>query len=261
MTSMNIPGDDDDAEEKGILSLFSSLSKARTSTAPAGGGASSTASSAGTIAAILALHEKLNGPDGVVNYLVPRLWMSANDDDVAVVMGDDALAIMSLLVECRPAEYVAISASAVRRDIERVFATDDRDDDGRIVSDALISAVSWLLVGTNGDDRVGVASDAHSSLPSSLSLFSLPESLIPALVPSHSRQLRRDHQLLAPHFWQFHSFSFSLLACLSQIFPRKPHLDPYPEERLDHCCHAIGDQARAQRCGQGGETVKKQGKL
>ena len=78
------------------------------------------------------------------------------------VCGDDALSILSLLVECRSAEYMAIAASAVRRDIERGFATDA--DEGKEASDALLSSLSKLLVGTNSDDQVGVASDAHSSL-------------------------------------------------------------------------------------------------
>jgi hypothetical protein len=170
MTSMNAPADEDDAREKEILSLFSSMSEATLTAAPTGGGPSSGAI---VVAIVRALHEKLNGPRGVVDYLVPRLWtMTAHGDDIdAVLMGDDALAMLSLLVESRPDEYAAPSASAVRLYVERVLANapdDDDDDDvgdGRMVSDALLSSLSRLLVGTGGgNDRVGVVADAHSAL-------------------------------------------------------------------------------------------------
>ena len=102
--------------EKALLTLFSSLSEAKTS--------SSGIASSDADAAIRALHEKLDGPSGVVRYLLPRMWMPTVADhgrphDSGAMWGDDALSILSLLVECRPAEYMAIAASAVRRDIER----------------------------------------------------------------------------------------------------------------------------------------------
>ena len=145
--------------EKALLTLFSSLSEAKTS--------SSGIASSDADAAIRALHEKLDGPSGVVRYLLPRMWMPTVADhgrphDSGAMWGDDALSILSLLVECRPAEYMAIAASAVRRDIERDFATDA--DGGKEASDALLLALSKLLVGPNSDDQVGVATDAHSSL-------------------------------------------------------------------------------------------------
>lgn len=85
------------------------------------------------------------------------------------VRGDDALSILSILVECRPAEYMAITASAVRRDIERDFSAtpgvgSDDADEGKEASDALLLALSKLLIGPNSNDQVGVATDAHSSL-------------------------------------------------------------------------------------------------
>ncbi|KAL3815319.1 hypothetical protein ACHAXA_010001 [Cyclostephanos tholiformis] len=149
-----------------------------TPTAPAGGASSASATAS---AAIRALHERLDGPTGVVRYLVPRLWMDAGDDDGGAVRGDDALTMLSFLVECRTDEYMALAASHVRRDVERVLATasasaavvvvgtdqvDDDADDGRerTVTDALLLALSKLLVGANSDDQVAVATDAHASL-------------------------------------------------------------------------------------------------
>ncbi len=57
---------------------------------------------------------------------------------------------------------MVIAASTVRQDIERNFATNANE--GKEASNALLLALSRLLVSPNSDNQVGVAMDAHSSL-------------------------------------------------------------------------------------------------
>ncbi|KAL7543010.1 hypothetical protein ACHAXR_012309 [Thalassiosira sp. AJA248-18] len=127
-----------------FASLFSSLSKANASTA----------------ADIQSIHEKLEGPSGVIQFLLRRLWLSAGDSQS--LQGDNALFILSHLVESRPAEYMALTASSVRRDIDRHFVASH--EQSKVVSDALLTALAKLIIGRNSDDQVGIATDASASL-------------------------------------------------------------------------------------------------
>ena len=142
----------DDGVEEIILSLFSSLREVQTTS---------------LAASIQSLEDKLDGPKGVIHFLLPRVWISTTDDASKKLYGDDALAILSHLVETRPKEYMAPTASAVRNDIEHnfnamVIETDEQSN--KMVSDALILALSKLLIGPNSDNQVGIASDAQSAL-------------------------------------------------------------------------------------------------
>ncbi|KAL9181608.1 hypothetical protein ACHAXT_010413 [Thalassiosira profunda] len=88
-----------------------------------------------------ALEAKLDGPAGLVRTLLPRIWLPSNEG----VVGDSALRILAHLVETRPSEYMALVASAVRRDVQQKLFCN-------------------LLVGPNSDDQVGIATDASASL-------------------------------------------------------------------------------------------------
>ena len=149
----------DDGVEEIFLSLFSSLSKVQTS--------SLAASNVSTN--IQSLEDKLDGPKGVIHFLLPRVWISTTDDASKTVYGDDALTILTHLVETRPTEYMAPTASAVRNDIEHNFNTNEMvvetdEQSNKMVSDALILALSKLLIGPNSDNQVGIASDAQFAL-------------------------------------------------------------------------------------------------
>ena len=145
-----------------FVSLVTSLTEAKSSEA------STTISS---------LEQQLDGPKGIVQYLLPRLWLSAaaaadDDDGSQSVQGDAALSILSHLVETRPSDYMSLTASAVRHDIEQHFVTrsttsdDDADAPSNThnISDALILALAKLLIGPNSDNQVGIASNASASL-------------------------------------------------------------------------------------------------
>lgn len=152
-TSSNLPSDDDAEKTLLPLPLLLSMIDAK-------------AASSAVSDSIHKLHEQLDGPRGVVAYLLPRLWIpnsGPNESSAAVLTGDNALSILSILVESLPTEYMAIIASAVRRDIERNFTVTGMDED-KEVSEALLLALSKLLVGPNSDDQVGIATDAHASL-------------------------------------------------------------------------------------------------
>lgn len=157
----------DDAEDGPLAAPLASLL--------AGGGPKDAAASSDDDA-VRSLERTLDGPAGVVRFLLDRMWLpqprpAAADDGggvaAAVVRGDDALSVLVRLVESRPAEYMSPTASAVRRAIDVKFdvsgATSD-DEASAEVGDALLAALAKLLVGPNGDDQVGIATDASASL-------------------------------------------------------------------------------------------------
>jgi hypothetical protein len=78
--------------------------------------------------------------------------------------GQDAVTLLSYLVESHPLEYMAITASSVRKVIERDFVFTGIIDENKTVSDALLLALAKLLVGPNSEDQVGIATDAHTAL-------------------------------------------------------------------------------------------------
>eukprot|EP00579_Thalassiosira_antarctica_P007611 CAMPEP_0201876904 /NCGR_PEP_ID=MMETSP0902-20130614/8448_1 /ASSEMBLY_ACC=CAM_ASM_000551 /TAXON_ID=420261 /ORGANISM="Thalassiosira antarctica, Strain CCMP982" /LENGTH=580 /DNA_ID=CAMNT_0048404241 /DNA_START=116 /DNA_END=1858 /DNA_ORIENTATION=- len=147
----------DNDVENAFFSLFSTLNKLKTSSAAASDAA----------ATIQSLEGKLEGPIGVIQFLLHRLWLVADDESQNVVQGDNALSVLVHLVESRPTKYMALTSSTVRRDIERNFTTlrvGSYDETSREVSAALIMALAKLLIGPNSDNQVGIATDASASL-------------------------------------------------------------------------------------------------
>ena len=116
-----------------------------------------------TTANINLLEEKLGGPSGVISYLLPRLWMSSGSDNNDI-KGDGALSILTYLVENKPADYMAATASSVRQSISTTFnqMSDIDEQNNKVVRDALILALSKLLLGS--DDKVSISTDAQGAL-------------------------------------------------------------------------------------------------
>ena len=165
------PAADMDVEEM-FISLFSSLSNAETSSAhdnaPASvqlleGKWSKKLSSVNNPPATLPHSsiyspEKLGGP-GVIGYLCKRLFvLSAVPPNTPNLGQEEALFMLSYLVQSRPADYMSPTASAIRHDVER-FSTSDKE-----VSDALLTALAKLVVGPNSDDQVAITTDASAAL-------------------------------------------------------------------------------------------------
>jgi hypothetical protein len=148
MTSTTMASDDD--AEQALLILFAALTTSS---------ADDASNNAASIRA--SLQEKLGGPVGVVAFLLQRLWMIPMNDKLD---GNGALTILSYLVESHPLEYMAITASSVRKVIERDFVFTGIMDENKTVSDALLLALAKLLVGPNSEDQVGIATDAHAAL-------------------------------------------------------------------------------------------------
>jgi len=108
------------------------------------------------------LEEKLGGPSEVISYLLPRLWSSGPDNND--IRGDGALSILTYLVENKPADYMAATASSVRQSISTTFnqMSDIDEQNNKAVCDALILALSKLLIGS--DEKVSVSTDGQASL-------------------------------------------------------------------------------------------------
>ena len=141
--------DDNEQVIKIVLSLSESISSADTSN--------------NVTTNINLLEEKLGGPSGVISYLLPHVWMSSAPDNNDI-KGDDALSILTYLVENKPADYMAATASSVRQSISITFnqMSDIDEQNNKVVSDALILALSKLLIGS--DDKVSVSTDGQASL-------------------------------------------------------------------------------------------------
>ncbi|KAL3762726.1 hypothetical protein ACHAWU_001671 [Discostella pseudostelligera] len=179
-----------------LLSLFTTLNRAKAAAAASGAtdtgavGASSDASSNNITYIIQSLHEELDGPNGVIQLLLPRILFlrevgvvdndknDVGDDGGSILYGDNALSLLSYLVESHPDEYMALTASSVRRIIDQTFTitstTDTKSGDSatlpnkqnaaEVVSDALLLSLSKLLIGTNSDNQVGIATDVHATI-------------------------------------------------------------------------------------------------
>lgn len=137
--------DDDEQVIKIFLSLSESISSADTSN--------------NVTTNINLLEEKLGGPSGVISYLLPRLWLLSG-----YIKGDGALSILTYLVENKPADYMAATASSVRQSISTTFnqMSDIDEQNNKVDSDNLILALSKLLIGS--DDKVSVSTDGQASL-------------------------------------------------------------------------------------------------
>lgn len=160
MVSATVVGSEDDSGgvDKIFISLFSSLSDTANN---------NNMLSIATNMQLQLLEDKLDGPSGVIHYLLPRLWQSKADNDSDAIQGDDALTVLSHLVETQQGEYMALTAAAVRQYIEhKKFnkMVGDTDEPNKEISDALILALSKLLIGPNSDNQVGIASDTAASL-------------------------------------------------------------------------------------------------
>lgn len=137
--------------DEAILPLLSSLKEANASPAAASDAA----------ATVKSLQDKLEGPIGIIRFLLPRIWLSSvTDESHSMIQGDDALSVLTYLVEYHPSEYMKPTASAVRRDIERNFDSESSTE----VSSALLLALAKLLVGPNSENQVGIAADAQAAL-------------------------------------------------------------------------------------------------
>ena len=103
--------------------------------------------------------EKIGGPSGVIGYLCKRLFVLPEVPPNTPNLGrEEALSCLTYLVSTRPADYMSLTASAIRRDVDK-FATSDKE-----VSDALLTALAKLVVGPNSDDQVATTTDASAAL-------------------------------------------------------------------------------------------------
>ena len=195
------PTPDDKAAMEVLLSLFASLNVANrpftAAAAASGSGAAGTGtlssnastSSKNNTATVQSLHEQLDGPSGVIQFLLPRIFfqqevIAFGDAGADTLHGDYALSILSYMVESHPDEYMILTASSVRHMIEETFVINpttttgigcgEADADATCssktktataeLSDALIIALSKLLIGSNSDSQVGIATDVHAAL-------------------------------------------------------------------------------------------------
>lgn len=119
------------------------------------------------------LESKLDGAAGVIQALLPRVWQPTTPvqtppSTTPAIQGDHALAIIIHCVEANPTAYMALTSNAVRRDVEKRFATKKSDDNENAadlqVTDALILALAKLLVGPNSETQVGIATNAQAAL-------------------------------------------------------------------------------------------------
>ena len=154
--------------EDAFSSLFSKLSTIKTST-----DAAKSAEASRKL-----LESKLDGPSGVISSLLPRVWLPSlpKDPDQITspspsgkVQGDDALSILTYLVEAHPSTYMSLTARAVRHDIELHCRTNtscgtNNTTQEKQITDALLLSLAKLLVAPNSDTQVGIASDAHAAL-------------------------------------------------------------------------------------------------
>jgi hypothetical protein len=110
------------------------------------------------------LESKLDGPSGVVSSLLRRVWLPTPPSP-SIVQGDHAVAVLSHLVELYPNEYMATTSQCVRDEVERQFPTSmDTDDAPNVVSDALLAALTKLLIAPNSDNQVGTATNVNAAL-------------------------------------------------------------------------------------------------
>ncbi len=162
-----------------LISLFKSLNEAtQTASGAAGKSSSSDASNNNRSVIVQSLHKQLDGANGVIHFLLPRIlfqrevvFIDNNDDDddgSSILYGDSALSLLSYLVESHPDEYMISTAASVRRIVEQTFAISPNNESNNKttvakVSDALLLSLSKLLIGTS-DNQVGIATDAHATL-------------------------------------------------------------------------------------------------
>ena len=81
------------------------------------------------------------------------------------VQGDNAVKVLSHLVEKYPSAYMAVTSNLVREEVDRRFSTSmDTDEMMYDVSDALLATLTKLLVAPNSDDQIRVSTNVNASL-------------------------------------------------------------------------------------------------
>jgi hypothetical protein len=116
------------------------------------------------------LESKLNGPAGVVQALLERVWLETSTSPPSVdsptpVQGDHAVTVLSYLVEKYSTSYMSITSQLVRQDVERRFSSSAMDTDDAIdVSEALLAALTKLLIAPSSDDQTRIATDVNAAL-------------------------------------------------------------------------------------------------
>ena len=114
------------------------------------------------------LESKLDGTTGVVRSLLDRMWLPTSTDlpsgDTSTVQGDHAVAALSHLVEKYP-EYMGPTSEFLREDVEKVFSLTSSDADVKPdISDAILGALTKLLIAPNSDNQVRVATNVNAAL-------------------------------------------------------------------------------------------------
>mmetsp|Transcript_22003 Transcript_22003/g.43631 ORF Transcript_22003/g.43631 Transcript_22003/m.43631 type:complete len:597 (-) Transcript_22003:131-1921(-) len=147
--------------ETAFASLFSALASVKTSA-----DATATAESSRKL-----IESKLGGPAGVVGALIPLVWLetkspheeiNSETSPSSAVQGDDALAILTYLVETHPSFYVSATAQAVRHDAEAHL--NEQSSKNRNITDALLTSMAKLIIAPNSESEVGISTDAHAAL-------------------------------------------------------------------------------------------------
>ena len=81
------------------------------------------------------------------------------------VQGDNAVKVLSHLVEKYPSAYMAVTSHLVREEVDRRFSTSmDTNEMMYDVSDALLATLTKLLVAPNSDDQIRVSTNVNASL-------------------------------------------------------------------------------------------------
>ncbi|KAL7469670.1 hypothetical protein ACHAXS_009941 [Conticribra weissflogii] len=178
----------DNDTEQAFASLFSALASVKTSA-----DAASTAESSRKL-----IERKLGGPAGVVGALIPLVWLeikpppeepNSHMSASPAFQGDDALAILTYLVENHPSLYMSITARAVRHDVEVQF--NQQNGENRNITDALLMSMAKLIIAPNTETEVGISTDAHAAL------FSLCK------YNSHEKDLAKRLFDILIHLWDY----------------------------------------------------------
>ena len=114
------------------------------------------------------LESKLDGPSGVIEALIKRVWLptpeTSSVESPVQVQGDHAVVLLSHLVEKYPTRYMATTSQMIRADIEKRFPTSMDIDNAFNISDALLAALTKLLIAPNANDQTRIATDVSAAL-------------------------------------------------------------------------------------------------
>ena len=117
---------------------------------------------ANTSAARQLLESELDSSSDVVQTLLRRVWMPTAESPS--IQGDNAINVLSHLVEKYPSSYMAVTSQLVREEVDRRFSTSMDTDEMHDVSDVLLAALTKLLIAPNSDDQIRISTNVNAAL-------------------------------------------------------------------------------------------------